>query len=392
MRALIWIVAIFAVAAGVAMLAGENQGYVLVVSPPWRAQLSLNFVIVGLIIVFLVLYMLVRIVRKTIGLPARLARYRSRRREEKGATALRNALRALYEGRFSDALVSARTADGMDDSSFETALVAATAAHGMKDERKRNEWLDKAGSRDGGRSPRLLAQAAFARDDGAFAAARAALDALREGGHQSVAARRVELDLARAEENWAKVIELVPKLQSERAITAREGRSLMRQARVAGFRARVGDANEIAAYWRDLPKEDVADRLLVAEVVPLLAASGHGAAARRTVERLLEAEWDSELARQYALCAGEGSEADQALRQAEKWLLKHPEDAGLLASLGRQCMAAQIWGKAQSYLEESLARDPRADVHRTLAELFEKLERPDDAARHYREAARLSRA
>ena len=60
MRALIWILAIFAIAAGVAMLAGANEGYVLIVSPPWRAQVSLNLVIVVLLLSFFVSYALIR--------------------------------------------------------------------------------------------------------------------------------------------------------------------------------------------------------------------------------------------------------------------------------------------------------------------------------------------
>jgi HemY protein len=71
-------------------------------------------------------------------------------------------------------------------------------------------------------------------------------------------------------------------------------------------------------------------------------------------------------------------------------LQQHPDDAGLLYSLGRQCMQAQIWGKAQSYLEHSLAKDPAADVHFALAELMERLERPVEAKAQYREAARLA--
>lgn len=390
MRALIWIVAIFAIASGVAMLAGGNEGYVLFVVPPWRAQLSLNLVIVLVLLSFATLYALVRLVSKTVGLPGRVARYRGRRREQKSAQALRQALRALCEGRYGDALVNAKAADSTGSPSFEVALVAARAAHGQKDVRKRADWLEKAGQREGGRAPRLLAEAEFALSDGVYADARAALDALREGGHRSAAARRIALEVARAEGRWDEVAELVPQLQSDRAISSGEARALLRAARLEAFRSKAGDEIETAALWRDLPKEDIADAELVATILPLLARTGQAGLARRTVERLLDNEWNSSLARQYVLCAGEGSEAAQALSRAEKWLAAHPDDAGLLASLGRQCMKAQIWGKAQSYLEESLAREPRADVHRALAELFEKLERPQDAARHFREAARLA--
>ena len=50
MRALIWLIGIFALAVGVTMLAGVNDGYVLVVLSPWRAQVSLNLFIVVLVV------------------------------------------------------------------------------------------------------------------------------------------------------------------------------------------------------------------------------------------------------------------------------------------------------------------------------------------------------
>jgi len=65
----------------------------------------------------------------------------------------------------------------------------------------------------------------------------------------------------------------------------------------------------------------------------------------------------------------------------------HPNDATLLVALGRLCARQQLWGKAQSFLEASLAIDPSCAVHVELARLFDHLERPDDANRHYRAAA-----
>ncbi|MDX5363332.1 MAG: heme biosynthesis protein HemY [Pseudazoarcus pumilus] len=389
MRALIWILAIFAIAAGVAMLAGANEGYVLIVSPPWRAQVSLNLVIVVLLLSFFVSYALIRVLRKTLGLPGRVAHYRARRREQKASTALHNALRALAEGRMSDALTHVKAADAVDRS-YEVALLGARAAHGLNDTRRCNEWLDKAERYDG-RIPRLLAEAGFALERGALDTAVKALDALRDSGHRSVASRRLELELARRQGKWDEVAEAVRQLQSERAMPAEEARALLRAARLEAFRAKAGNDIEAAACWRDLPKEDVADPAMLAAVLPLLAQTGQGALARRAVERQLDEQWNSELARQYHLCA-QGSDARDGLARAEKWLAAHPDDAGLLASLGRQCLTAQIWGKAQSYLEESLARAPRADVHMALAGLFEKLERPDDAAEQYRLAAKLRAA
>ena len=387
MRALIWILAIFAIAAGVAMLAGANDGYMLIVSPPWRAQVSLNLVIVVLLLSFFVSYGLIRLLGKTLGLPGRVARYRAHRRAQKASESLHNALRALDEGRVADALTHAKAADSVDRS-YEVALIGARAAHGLNDARRCKEWLDKAERCEGGRVPRLLAEAGFALERGALDAAAGVLEVLRASGHRSVASRRLELELARRQGKWVEVAEAVHQLQSERAMPADEARGLLRAARLEAFRVRAGSEIEVAACWRDLPKEDLADPALLAAVLPLLAQTGQGALARRTVERLLDEHWDSELVRLYYLCAL-GADARDGLARAEKWLAAHPDDAGLLASLGRQCLAAQIWGKAQSYLEESLRREPRADVHVTLAALFEKLERPEEAAEQYRLAAKL---
>ncbi|HLW05333.1 MAG TPA: heme biosynthesis HemY N-terminal domain-containing protein [Azoarcus sp.] len=392
MRLLIWIVAIFAIAVGIAVLANANEGYVLIVSPPWRAQVSTNFAILALIVAFFAFYALIRLVRKTLRLPERVAQYRERRCERKESQALHRALRALYDGRFSDALSHAKTADKVGGKSFEVALIAARAAHALNDERRCAEWLDRAAEREGGQAPRLLAQASFALDDGKLEIARSALEELRGIPHRSVATTRLGMELARAQGRWDEVLRLVPELRSQKVITDEEARSLTRAARLADFRAKAGDEEALLASWRELSKQELADRALVAGVLPLLADVGQGPVARRTVERLLDAQWDSALARQYFACAGEGVEATEALRRAERWLPEHPGDAGLLASLGRQCMAAQVWGKAQGYLEESLARDPRPEVHATLASLFERLERKDEAARHYREAARLATA
>src|SRR5690606_3463904 len=200
---------------------------------------------------------------------------------------------------------------------------------------------DKAAGREGGRLPRLLAEAGFALDDGNLEAASTALVALREADHRSVAATRLELELARTGGRWDEVLRLVSQLQAQKAIAADEARTLVRAARLAGFHAAAGDADGVAACWQGLSKEEMADRALVTEVLPLLADVGQGGLARRTVERLLDTQWDSVLARLYFACAGEGEDALQALKRAEKWLPLHADDAGLLASLGRQCIAAQ---------------------------------------------------
>ena len=70
-------------------------------------------------------------------------------------------------------------------------------------------------------------------------------------------------------------------------------------------------------------------------------------------------------------------------------LQRLPRDGALLLTLGRLCRQQQLWGKARSYLEASLAITPSRAAHIELAQLLDQLEESALATRHYRAAAVL---
>ncbi len=394
MRALIWLIGIFGIAVGVAMLAGLNDGYVLVVLPPWRVQLSLNMLVVLLVVAFMLGYALLRVIGRTLELPARVQQWRERRRREKAGKALRDALRAMFEGRFSQALKFASSAfaggDGGDGGAM-AALVAARAAHAMRDDTRYRIWLGRAADQgEEARVARLMTEAELAVEARRFDEAAEHLEALRLAGHRHIAALRLSLKVAAARLQWDEVLRLTRQLRKHKALSDEAAEPLLRRAHVERMTGLASDAPALAAYWNDIPADELRDRRLVERAVPLLAAAGQGALARRTLERLLDEEWDSNLARLYGYCGdGEGDEV-ACLAKAESWLTAQPRDGGLLLALGRLCIASQLWGKAQSYLEASLGRAPSVEAHLALARLLEQLGRADDVQRHYRAAAELA--
>jgi len=62
---------------------------------------------------------------------------------------------------------------------------------------------------------------------------------------------------------------------------------------------------------------------------------------------------------------------------------------GAAAHSGRLCVQRELWGKAQSYLEASLATQPTQAAHIALARLYERLGRAEEAGRHFRASADL---
>jgi HemY protein len=96
------------------------------------------------------------------------------------------------------------------------------------------------------------------------------------------------------------------------------------------------------------------------------------------------------LAATYAEAKTESTVAQ--IEQAEAWLKYYPRDAAILATLGRLCMRQALWGKAQSYLEASVALSPSLDAHMTLARLMEQVGKPNEAMRHIKRSAELAKS
>ena len=95
-----------------------------------------------------------------------------------------------------------------------------------------------------------------------------------------------------------------------------------------------------------------------------------------------------QLALLYAECRT--AEPTRQLEQAEGWLREHSQDAALLYALGVLCERQQLWGKARTYLEASLALEDTWRTHVALGELLVQLERNDEANAHLAAALKLA--
>ena len=95
MRWLIRFVIVFALAVVLALVARYSDGYALFVYPPYRIEVSITVLVLGLLVFFFVLYGTVRAVSHTMQLPTYVAGFRRRRKENRGHAALRNAWEAF---------------------------------------------------------------------------------------------------------------------------------------------------------------------------------------------------------------------------------------------------------------------------------------------------------
>lgn len=98
MRAAFWLLALFALAVAIALAARLDQGYVIVVFPPWRLELSFMLALLLLAGVLALAYVALRLGAIALNLSGDLRVWREKRLRDKADKTLLDALRAHLDG------------------------------------------------------------------------------------------------------------------------------------------------------------------------------------------------------------------------------------------------------------------------------------------------------
>jgi HemY protein len=378
-----WVIRIFvlgALATGLTLLASLNSGYVLVALPGHRIELSLNFALILAVAGFVAAYILVRLLVTTLELPGRVARFRAGRRSAAAHDSLVGALRDYFAGRYARAERKLNRAVDLGEPADIGAVIAASAAHELRAPERRDRYL--AGLTTDPAKPdaaRAVSEARMLLDERRAEDALAALAVLPK---KHTAALRLELRARQRLEQWDMVPALVDQLE-KRGVFGRDRADTERSHAWRQLLEReTGDAAGLAAVWKRVPDRYRRDIAVASAAATAFHALGRCTEAQEVIERCLDVDWDSRLVTLYGECSG--PDTLRQIERAERWLKDHREDAALLLALGRLCARQQLWGKAQNYLEASIAVEPTYVAHLELARLHEHLERPEVAALQYR--------
>ena len=325
---------------------------------------------------------------QTCALPisARVREFRARRQRDNARSALLDALRAFFEGRYGRAEKAAAAVIESDEMPALGAVLAARAAHELRRYDRRDEYLTRAGERaPGDVAMRVIAEAELLLEQRRFQEALLALKALPE---KHTAGLRLELRAQQQAKNWEPTLPLIDQLARRGVFDAVQAAQLRRYAQIEILKRRALDRYSLEEYWQKIPAEQKRDPKVAAAAAQCFAALGGGEQACQIIEAALDHEWDSALVGWYADCGG--ASAVRRIERAEKWLKANPRDSALLLTLGRLCAEQELWGKAQSYLDASVAVEPTWSAYLALAELHDRLGHADAARRHTRESLDLA--
>lgn len=390
MRLLLWLVALMAAAIGIAVTARFNPGNVVLFYPPHRIDMSLNLFLVLTAFVFLLLYGLVRAVKATVEMPQRVAAYRQRKREREGNKGLRDALKALFEGRFGHAEKAAMRAAELPENVGVAALIGARAAHRMREPARRDAWLAGIVNDNALKIARLMTVTELAVDEHRPETALEAVAELNASGQRHIHALQWSLKANQQARNWPEVLRLARTLDKRNALHPALSARLREMAYEALLAEGEQDVESIRRIWAGVPTAERTKPYIAARAAAAFNARGLHEEARVIAEAALRVGWDERVVRAYRdSAAPAGSPALLAqIESCEAWLKDRPNDPELALTLGALCLKQKLWGKAQHYLERALsdATEPgmMREAHLRLAQMHEALGQGEDAATHYR--------
>lgn len=358
-------------------LLGDN-GYVLVSFAGYVVEMSVPIALLGLLLAYLGVRFLVWLWRVPRELGEATARARLR---WAGRQATRGYI-AIAEGKLAQGERLLTRGARRSGAPLMNYLAAARLAHQQNDSARRDGWLQLALTQEPAATDAvLLNQAEMQMDDEDFEAALATLARIREHNPKHAQALKLQAALHWRRRDWRALVDLLPAL---RAVPPLPQAKLDRWTTDA-FEALLADPaldeRGLGALWDEIPKVLRREPRLVLARARALARCGAVAAAEADIRRALRDTWDPALVRYYGEL--QVPELSQHLKNAEAWLRERPEDPDLLLTTGRLSFRNQLWGKARSYLETSLAIRPAAETCEALGQLLQRIGEREAAARAF---------
>jgi len=347
----------------------------------WTIETSVLVLLGGLVL----LWVIVQVAFWLWRLPAETAR---RVAEKRGLAQLEKGMLALTEGDWKTAEKALGKSAALPGKTTARYLAAAQAASGMDAEERREYYLEQADS--GGRRRHFVVELTRARlllQNGQRAEALPVLKDLhqRRRNHPQVLTllARCHRELGQ----WEALQNLLPQLRKADVMSEDEIAEV--QQEIARHQlSEAPDPVALQAAWKAIPRAMKRDPRAVEVYAERAGELERADLAEDVLRNSLKDSWNPALVLRYG-DPGAG-DAGQRLKQCEKWLRKHPEDASLHLALGRLCAGQSLWGKARTHLIKSLELEPSAAGYDALGQLLERQGELEMAMACFRNALRLT--
>jgi HemY protein len=374
-----------------ALRAFDNPGYVLMGIGHWSLETSLGFFIIGLFFAFYVLYVVFRSLGYLIRLPKQMKNKGKNVRFNRSQEALIAGLVDSAEGNWERAESTLIKHVSHSGAPLIHYLTAARAAQSRGAFDKRDEYLRKATDHAPDSSVLIgLTHAELSLSGNQFDQALETLTRLHSMDPTHASVLKLLHQTYQHLGDWEGLRTLLPSLFTHKVLLEAEVKALEIEAFGQLLRRAVDKSvlDEVQALWLEVPEYIKVKANVAVIYFAAMINAGLGVQIEEELARTLSSVWDETLVALY----GSISSANVAnqLEVAEKWAYLHPENAVLLAVLGKLAIQAGDTFKAESYLAKSIASEPTVNAYQLLGDLLFAQGDKDNAITCYKNGVELA--
>jgi len=375
-------------ATGMAMIRFiEDPGYVLISRQPWAIETTLTVFILTMVILFGIVWLLIRLLTGLFETPARLGRWSSRRHVRQALDSQHKGLVELVAGNWWQAEKVLLKHVGNVPHPDINYLAAAWSAQQRGDTETRDDMLARAGDiRNSDALATGIVQCQLQMQSGQIEQALATAQALHDSSSSNRVAIRLLLQLLEQTGEWTRLIPLLATADKLGALPEQELEHATRRV-IEQMLDSSKDIDQLDRLADLIPRKLRREEYVVAATARALNRLQAFDRSETLLRTALKNHWSDTLVELY----GEASSSDPAaqLKHAEKWAADHPLSTPLMLTLGRLAMRNQLWGMARSYLEVAVRNDDSAQACLEMGWLLEMLEDEEQARAMYRRGLEL---
>lgn len=368
-----------------------HQGYVLIQTDNWNIETSVTGLVIILVLALLVLFAVEWLLRRLFRTGARTRGWFLGRKRSQARKQTKQALLKLAEGDYQQVeKLMAKNADHAEQPVVNY-LLAAEAAQQRGDEARANQHLERAAElADNDQVPVEITRARIQLARNENHAARHGIDQLLEITPRHPEVLRLAEQAYIRTGAWASLLDIIPSMQKAQVGDEAHREALAQQAWMGLMdKARAEQGSEgLKQWWRNQSRKTRQQpELQVAMAEHLIECDDHQTAQEIILDGL-KRQYDERLVMLMPrLKAGNPEQLEKVLRQQIK---THGDRPLLWSTLGQLLMQHGEWQEASLAFRAALKQRPDAFDYAWLADVLDRLHKPEEAAAMRRDGLLLT--
>lgn len=372
------------------MFAG-HQGSVLIQTDNYDIKMSVTGLAIVVALLFIILFCIEWILRRVFHTSARTKGWFIGRKSTRARKQTRAALLKLTEGDFSQVEKLLTSNADYAEQPVVNYLLAAEAAQQNGDTQRINDYLSRAAElADTDQLPVDITRVRIQLAQGEYHAARHGVDQLLNDAPRHPEVLRLAQQAYLKTGGYSSLLEIIPSIEKAKLYDEDTLETLRNQAYVGLMNQAMSDGGSegLRQWWKDQPRKVRNNHALQIELADHFIACDDNEQAQKIILDSLKHQYDEKLIKLMPkLKSGNPGPLEKELRLQ---INEHGSSQLLNSTLGQLLIQHGEWEQANHALLEAIKQQPNAQDYALLADTYDKLNRPAEAAQMRRQGLALT--